>query len=75
MPHEGYADPVTNDGPRFRSDMAVSELTECDTQAIEASDVSSTAPVAETIDRVTHEIRPTVAKPNKARGLEPLDQN
>ena len=28
MPHEGYTDPVTNDGPRFHSDMPVSELTE-----------------------------------------------
>ena len=45
--------PLANDGPRFRSDMAVSELTECDTQAIEASDVSSTPPIAETSDGVT----------------------
>ena len=28
MPHEGYADRVTNDGPRFHSNMPVSELTE-----------------------------------------------
>ena len=42
MPHEGYADPILNDGLRFHSDMPVSELTERDTQAIEASDVSST---------------------------------
>ena len=28
MPQEGYADPVTNDGPRFRSITPVSELTE-----------------------------------------------
>ena len=53
MPHEGYADPVTNNGPGFHSDMPVSELTERDTQAIEASDVSSTPPVAETVDGVT----------------------
>ena len=53
MPHEGYADPVMNDGPRFHSDMPVSELTERDTRAIEASDVSSTPPVAETADGVT----------------------
>ena len=28
MPHEGNADPVTNDGPRFHSDISVRELTE-----------------------------------------------
>ena len=50
MPHEGYADPIMNDGPRFHSNMPTSELTEHDTQAIEASDVSSTPPVAETAD-------------------------
>ena len=53
MPCEGYADPVMNDGPRFHSNMPISELTEHDTRAIEASDVSSTPPVAETADRVT----------------------
>ena len=35
MPHEGYANPITNDGPGFHSDMPVSELTERDTRAIE----------------------------------------
>ena len=53
MPHEGYADPIMNDGPRFHSDMPVSELTERDTRAIEASVVSSTPPVAETTDGAT----------------------
>ena len=53
MPHEGYADPVTNDGPRFHSNMPVNELTKCVTRAIEASDVSSTPPVAVTMDGVT----------------------
>ena len=53
MPHEGYADPVMNDGPIFHSDMPVSELTERDTRAIEASDVTSTPPVTETTDGVT----------------------
>ena len=28
MPHEGYADPVTNDRPGFHSNAPVSELTE-----------------------------------------------
>ena len=50
MPHEGYADPVMNDGPGFRSNEPVSELTESVTRAIEASDVSSTPPVAEIAD-------------------------
>ena len=38
MPHEGYADPVMNDGPGFHSDIPVSDLTEHDTGDIEASD-------------------------------------
>ena len=59
MPHEGYADPVTNNGPIFHSDMPVSELTERVTQAIEASDVSYAPPVVETADGVMHKTRPT----------------
>ena len=59
MPHEGYANPITNDGPKFHSNMLVSELTECVTRAIKASDVSSTPLVAETMDRVMHETQPT----------------
>ena len=54
MPHEGYADPVMNGGPRFHSDMPVSEVAERDTRAIEASVVSSTPLVAETTDGVMH---------------------
>ena len=50
MPHEGYADPITNDKPGFHSDMPISELTKRVTRAIEASDVSSTPPVAKTAD-------------------------
>ena len=46
MPHEGYANPVMNYGPRFHSNVPVSELTERVTQAIEASDVTSAPPVA-----------------------------
>ena len=45
MSHEGYADPVTNNGPRFYSNMPVSELTERVTRAIKASDASSAPPV------------------------------
>jgi len=59
MPHEGYVDPITNDGPGFHSDVLVIKLTEHVTRAIEASDVSSTPPIAETADGVTHETRPT----------------
>ena len=53
MPHEGYADPITNEGPGSHSNMPVSELPKSDTRAIEASDVSSTPPVAETMDGAT----------------------
>ena len=59
MPHEGYADPVTNDGPGFHSGIPVSELTERVTRAIEASNIRSTPPVTETVDGVMHETRPT----------------
>ena len=68
MPHEGYADPVTNDEPGFHSDMPVSKLTERVTRAIEASDVSSTPLVAEIVDGVTHETRPT-PRPLSTLGL------
>ena len=66
MPHEGYANPITNDGPKFHSNMLVSELTECVTRAIEASDVSSAPPVADSTDGVTHETQPTPSEPNGA---------
>ena len=52
MPHEGYADPVMNDEPRLHSNIPISELTEHDTRAIEASGVSSTPLVVETTDGV-----------------------
>ena len=73
MPHEGYADPITNDGPRFHSDMPVRELAERDTRAIEASVVSSAPLVVETEDGVTHETWPTPIKPQGVRGLKPPD--
>ena len=73
MPHEGYVDPITNDGPRFYSDMPVSELAEHDTRAIKASVISSTPPVVETTDRVMHKTWSTPTKPNGARGLEAPD--
>ena len=46
MPHEGYADPITNDRPRLHSNVPVSELTVRVTRAIEANNVSSAPPVA-----------------------------
>ena len=67
--------PSVDDGPGFHSNMPVSELTECDTRAIEASVISLAPPVVETADGVTHEIWPTPTEPNEARGLEPLDPN
>ena len=70
MPHEGYADPITNDGPRFHSNIPVSELAERNSRAIEASVVSSTPLIAETMDGVMHKTRPTPTEPNGARGFE-----
>ena len=53
MPHEGFTDPVTTDKTVFHSNMPVSRLTEHVTRAIEASNVNSTPPVAETMDGAT----------------------
>ena len=58
MPHEGYADPITNDEPRFHSNVPVSELTKHVTRAIEASDIRSAPPVAKTTNGVMHETQP-----------------
>ena len=55
--------------------MPVSELIEHDTRAIKASVVSSASLVAETEDRVMHEIWPTPTDPHRAQGLEPPDPN
>ena len=46
MSHEGYADPVINDRPRFHLNVPISVLIERVTRAIEASDVSSAPLVA-----------------------------
>ena len=59
MPHEGDADPVTNDGPGFHSDIPVRVLIERITRAIEANDVSSAPLVVKTIEGVMHKTRPT----------------
>ena len=69
MPHEGYVDPVMNDGSRLQSNKPVSELTERVTRAIEASNVSLAPPVVETTNGVTHEAQPTPTDPNGAQGL------
>ena len=70
MSHEGYANLIMNDGSGFHSNMPVSELTERITQAIEASNVSSTPPVAETMDGVTitKMSRPSTGPPAMRRG-------
>ena len=70
MPHEGYTDLIMNDGPRFHSDIPVSENTERDTQAIEASGVSSTPPVTETADGVTHKTQLTPTKAQRGSGAQ-----
>ena len=60
--------PSVDDGPRFHSNMPISELTERDTQAIKASVVSSAPLVAKTEDRVTHETWPTPTEPHGLGG-------
>ena len=58
--------PSVDNGPRFLSNMPISELTERNTQAIEASVVSSAPLVVETEDGVMHETRPTPTEPHGA---------
>ena len=53
--------------------MPVSKLTERDTQAIEASVISSAPPIVETEDGVTHETWLTPTEPHGAQGLGLLD--
>ena len=71
-PHEGFADPITSDKTRFRSNMPASELTKHVTRAIEASDVNSTPLVVKTTDEaiVTKTSRPSTKSPLRvgARG-------
>ena len=73
MPHEGSTTLSVDDGPGFHSNMPVSELTERDTRAVEASVVSSAPLVAETEDGVTHETWLIPIEPHGARGLKPPD--
>ena len=65
--------PSVDDGPGFHSDVPISELTERDTRAIEASVISSAPLVVEIEDVVTHETWPTPTEPHGAWGLEPPD--
>ena len=53
MPPEGFADLVTSDKTGFRSNIHISELIKHVTRAVEASDVASAPPVAETMDGAT----------------------
>ena len=75
MSHEGYANPVMNDGPGFHSNMPDSKLTERVTRAIEASDDSSTPLVTKTADGVTmtKTSRPSTKPPLRTRALGKLD--
>ena len=75
MSQEGYANPVTNDGPGFHSNMPVSVLTERVTRAIEATDISSTPPVAKTADGVTitKTSRPSIGPPLRVGARGKLD--
>ena len=50
IPPEGFADPITSDEIGFYSNIPISDLIKHVTRAIEASDVASTPPVAETVD-------------------------
>ena len=73
MPHEGYADPVTNDGSGFHSIIPIGELTERVTRAraIEASDVSSDPLVVRNRGRGNaHNSNRPLPRPNGAQGLK-----
>ena len=62
------ATPSTDDGPRFHSNMPISELTERDTRAVEVSVVSSAPLVVETEDGVTRETQPTTYQTQRGLG-------
>ena len=75
MPHEGFANPVANNGTGFHSNMPISELTERVTRTIEASDVNSTPPVAETVNGaiITKTSRPSTKPLLRVGAREKLD--
>ena len=73
MSHEGYADPITNDGPRFCSNTPVSELTEHVTQATKASDVSSAPLVVRNRGwGNAHNSKPTLTKSQRGLGAQDI---
>ena len=55
--------PLANDGPRFHTNVPVSELIERNTRAVEASVVYSAPPITKIEDGVTCEIRLTPIRP------------
>ena len=70
MSHEGYADPITNNGPGFHLIIPVSELTEHVTRAIGASDVSSAPLVVRNRGQGNAQNQPTPTKPKKGSGAQ-----
>ena len=68
MTPEGFVDPVTSDETRFYSNIPISKLIKRVTRAIEASDITSTPPVAKTTDgaTVTKMSRPLTESPPRA---------
>ena len=73
MPQEGYADPITNDGPRFCSITPVSELTELVFEPERSGLATKLSPSScEEPDGVTHtnSHRPP-RRPDRARGHKP----
>ena len=70
MPYEGYADPITNDGPRFHSIIPVSELTERVTRAIEASNKAQPLQLWEIEDGVTHKTQTDPYQAQRGSGAQ-----
>ena len=72
MPQEGYANPITNDGPRFCSITPVSELTELVFEPERSGQATKLSPSScEEPDGVVqnNSHRPP-RRPDKARGLK-----
>ena len=65
--------PSADDGPKFHSNMPISELIEHDTRAVEARVINSAPLVVNTKDGVMHKTWLTPMRPQGARGLKPLD--
>ena len=74
MPHEGYANPITNDGPRFHSIIPVSELTEHVTRAraIETSDKTQPLRLLGTEDGVTYTTHTAPTKAQQGSGAQDI---